>query len=264
MDASRRAGRVFVSGGSFAARTPAPPRYSAPAFSRRPTQSARPQRLRRTRPTTVAGRRPGTVYRMWPRKSALEQRVDAIMERVSQAGDDHVRLVAVLEEYLRLAHAEGDGEEGFFFDVGAWSESLADSYLALGRVDDAVRVVAEATRGGHCEGAEMLCEFGEKLMRSGHEPQAKDLWSQALAGFPDDVWIYVQAGIEYGDLGDHVTALGWLTPGAELALGTGDPESALEQLVPLRAASLAATGHRPDDLQARARRALAGATGDAP
>ncbi len=57
-----------------------------------------------------------------------------MMERVHQAGDDHVQLVAVLEEYLRLAHAEGAGKEGFFFDTGAWSQTLAEGYLALGRV----------------------------------------------------------------------------------------------------------------------------------
>ena len=30
----------------------------------------------------------------------------------------------------------------------AWSEELADSYLALGRVDDAVTTIANATRWG--------------------------------------------------------------------------------------------------------------------
>jgi hypothetical protein len=38
----------------------------------------------------------------------------------------------------------------------------------------------------------------------------------------------------------------------ELALRTGDPESALEQLYPLRASCLSALGHKPDDLPARA------------
>lgn len=200
---------------------------------------------------------------MWSRKSALELRVEAIMERVDQAGNDHVHLVPVLEEYLRLAESEGEGTEGFFFDIGAWSETLADSYLALGQVDDAVRVITEATRGGHGEGAEMLCELGEKLMRSGHEPQARNLWRHACTDFPDDVWIYVQAGIEYGDLGDHGAALAWLTPGMELALRTGDPESALEQLVPLRAASLGAAGRASDALQDRAEATLAGMNGQA-
>ncbi len=194
---------------------------------------------------------------VWARKSALELRVEAIMERVDQAGDNHGQLVPVLEDYLRLAELEGAGQEGFFFDVGAWSEKLADSYQALGRVDDAVRVITAATRGGYSENAEMLCELAEKLMRSGHEPQARDLWRHACTDFPNDVWIYVQAGIEYGDVGDHGPALAWLTPGMELALRTGDPESALEQLVPLRAAALGAAGGASDDLQTRAEAALA-------
>jgi hypothetical protein len=66
------------------------------------------------------------------------------------------------------------------------------------------------------------------------------------------VWIYVQAGIEYGDRNDHSEALVWLTPGMELALRTGDPESVLEQLIPLRAASLSAVGGTSDALQRRA------------
>lgn len=97
----------------------------------------------------------------------------------------------------------------------------------------------------------MLCELAEKLMRSGHEPQARTLWEEARADYPDDVWVSVQAGIEYGDIG-HTEALAWLTTGMELALRTGDPESALEQLHPLRASCLAALGRQPDELQTRA------------
>ncbi len=95
----------------------------------------------------------------------------------------------------------------------------------------------------------MLYELAEKLMRSGHEPQARPLWQHARSGYPDDVWIYVQAGIEYGDMGDHAEALEWLTTGLELALRTGDPESALEQLRPLRASCLSALRRQPDDIQ---------------
>jgi hypothetical protein len=58
-----------------------------------------------------------------------------------------------------------------------------------------------------------------------------------------------QAGIEYGDLGGHAEALGWLTTGLELALRTGDPEGALEQLRPLRASCLAALGQAADEIQ---------------
>lgn len=190
--------------------------------------------------------------------AALEERIEKIMDRVQQAGDNQVERVAALEEYLTLARAH-EGET--WFDAGAWSEDLADSYLALGRVDDAVRTISDVTRSGHAEGAEMLCELAEKLMRSGHEPQARLLWQQARAGYPDDVWIYVQAGIEYGDTGDHATALEWLTTGLELALRTGDPESALEQLRPLRASCLSALGRPSDEIQQRAAPGEQGNTG---
>jgi tetratricopeptide (TPR) repeat protein len=193
---------------------------------------------------------------MWSRESALELRVEELMDRVKQARGDHVRLIPILEEYLQLAEVHEDNPEGFFYDTGAWTETLADSYLAVGRVNDAVRVISDATRRGHSEGAERLCELAEKLMRSGHEPLARGLWQHARTDFPDDVWVYVQAGLEYADLGEHDTALAWVTQGTELALRTGDPEGALEQLVPLRLASLTATGNVSDDLQMRAERTL--------
>jgi tetratricopeptide (TPR) repeat protein len=190
---------------------------------------------------------------------ALDERIEEIMDRVQQAGDNQVERVAALEEYLTLARAH-EGET--WFDAGAWTEDLADSYLALGRVDDAVRTISDATRSGHAEGAEMLCELAEKLMRSGYEPQARLLWQQARAGYPDDVWVYVQAGIEYDDIGDHTGALEWLTTGLELALRTGDPESALEQLRPLRASCLSALGRPSDEIQERAARGEQGNTGE--
>lgn len=188
----------------------------------------------------------------WPRVSALEERIDELMARLTAAGDDHALRAEVLEEYLALARAHHGTDQTF--DIAAYSEDLAGSYLALGRVEDAVRTVRDATAAGHGEGAVMLCELAEKLMRSGHEAAARPLWAQARADQPDDVWVYVQAGIEYGDLGDHATALCWLTPGLELALRTGDPESAIEQLHPLRAAALSALDREPDGLQRRAAR----------
>jgi tetratricopeptide (TPR) repeat protein len=194
----------------------------------------------------------------WP-AAALEERIEEIMDRVQKAGDNRVGRVAALEEYLTLARAR-EGET--WFDTGAWSEDLADSYLALGRVDDAVRTISDATRSGYAEGAEMLCELAEKLMRSGHEPQARLLWRQARADYPDDVWVYVQAGIGYGDIGDHADALEWLTTGLELALRTGDPESALEQLRPLRASCLSALGRLSEGIQERAAQGEQGNTGE--
>ena len=99
-------------------------------------------------------------------------------------------------------------------------------------------------------------------MRSGHEPRARLLWKPARARYPDDVWVYVQAGIGYGDIGDHAGALEWLTAGLELALRTSDPESAVEQLRLLRASCLSALGRPSGEIQERAAQGEQGNTGE--
>ena len=142
------------------------------------------------------------------RAAALEERTEEIMDRVQQAGDNKVERVAAPEEYLSLARAR-EGET--WFDAGAWTEDLAGSYLALGRVDDAVRTISDATRSGHAEGA---------------------------------------------------GALEWLTTGLELALRTGDPEPAVEQLGPSRASCLSALGRPSGEIQQRAARGEQGNTGE--
>jgi hypothetical protein len=72
----------------------------------------------------------------------------------------------------------------------------------------------------------------------------------------------MQVGIGYGDIGDHAGALEWLTAGLELALRTGDPESALEQLRPLRGSCLSAPGRPSDEVQEQAVQAEQGNTGE--
>jgi hypothetical protein len=106
----------------------------------------------------------------WP-AAALEERIEEIMDRVQEAGDNHVERVAALEEYLTLACAH---EGATWFDAGTPTS------------------------------------------------------------------------------GEHAGALEWLTTGLELALRTGDPESALDQLRPLRASCLSALGRPSGEIQERA------------
>ena len=72
----------------------------------------------------------------------------------------------------------------------------------------------------------------------------------------------MQAGIGYADIGDHAGALEWLTTGLELALRTGDPKSALEQLRPSRAPCLSALGRPSGEIQERAAHGEQGETGE--
>jgi len=51
-------------------------------------------------------------------------------------------------------------------------------------------------------------------------------------------------------------------PGLELALRTGDPESGLEQLRPLRASCLSGLGRPSDEIQERAAQCEQGNTGE--
>jgi hypothetical protein len=86
----------------------------------------------------------------------------------------------------------------------------------------------------------MLCEPAEKLMRSGHERQARLLWQQARADYPTTS-------------GSMCRLASGTATTPELAMRTGDPESALE-LRPLRASCLSALGRPPDEIQQRAAR----------
>ena len=98
----------------------------------------------------------------------------------------------------------------------------------------------------------MTCEPAEKLMRTGYGSLPGQVPVAASSRrLPDDVRIHVQAGIGYGDIGDRVGALEWLTAGLELALRVGDLESALEQLRPLRASCLSALGCPSEEIQKR-------------
>jgi hypothetical protein len=210
-----------------------------------------PPRFRR-RTTKKEPRRP-------PRPAALEERIEEIMDRVHQADDNQVDLVAALEEYLHpgARPRRRDVVRCRGLERGPCRQL---SRAGLGRRRG--RAISDATRSGCAEGAEMPCELAEKLMRPGHEPQAMPLWQQARADHPGDVWIYVQAGIGYGDIGDHTGTLEWLTAGLELALRTGDPESALEQLRPLRASCLSALARPSDEMQQRAAQGEQGNTGE--
>jgi SEC-C motif len=74
---------------------------------------------------------------------------------------------------------------------------------------------------------------------------------------PDDVWLYNNAGLEYGAAGDHERAVAWLTEGLKLAIATGDPERLVAQMSDLRRESLAALGRELDELEAQADEFLA-------
>lgn len=125
----------------------------------------------------------------------------------------------------------------------------ADVYDRTGRVTEALEQVDVLVERGYRCSPDPRCRRAEILMRHGRVSEAAPIWSKVLREFPDDVWVFNNAGLEYGAIGEHEVALDWLTRGLELALRTGDPERLVPQLRRLRAESLSALGRDSDELQ---------------
>jgi hypothetical protein len=149
------------------------------------------------------------------------------MDRVHRADDNQVERIAALEEYLTLARAR-EGET--WFDAGGLE------------------------RGP--------CRQLSRARRPGHEPQARPCGSRLAPATPTTSGSMCRLASGTGDIGDHAEALEWLTTGLELALRTGDPESALEQLRPSRASCLSALGRPSGEIQERAAQGKQGETGE--
>ena len=141
-------------------------------------------------------------------------------------------------------------------------DELVDCYDALGRYDEAITVMRRALQVGWSGEPDGRCRIAELLMRDGRVERATEIWEQVKVDTPDDVWLYNNAGLEYADIGDHDTALRWLTQGLQLAMTTDDPEGLVDQLADLRAESLAELG-LPDDDELQ-RQAAAFTPGPAP
>jgi tetratricopeptide (TPR) repeat protein len=186
--------------------------------------------------------------------------------RVSDDGAVHVdeldRVVRELREaaagppetYARvleraLAACEDDPAADEYLDVLELHDELAEAYDRSGRVEDALRHADVLVDRGYQSAPDPRCRRAEILTRHGRLQEAAAVWAEVARDTPDDVWLYNNAGLEYGAIGEHEIALGWLTKGLQLVVETGDPERLVGQLRDLRAESLAALGRAPDRLQ---------------
>lgn len=148
-----------------------------------------------------------------------------------------------------IATCEGDAAAGEYLDVVELHSELVEAYDQLGRVEEALHQADLLVELGYRSQPDPRCRRAEILTRHGRLTEAAATWDAVAADTPDDVWVYNNAGLEYGAIGEHELALGWLTRALELAVRTGDPERLLGQLRDLRAASLAKLGREPDELQ---------------
>ena len=149
-----------------------------------------------------------------------------------------------------VAACDADPAAAEYLDVLEVHSELAETYDRLGRVEDALRHADVLAEQGYSCAPDPRCRRAEILTRHGRLVEAAAIWDTVARDTPDDVWVYNNAGLEYGAIGEHEPALAWLTLALELAVRTGDPERLLGQLRDLRAVSLAALSRESDDLQA--------------
>ncbi|HET7475915.1 MAG TPA: SEC-C metal-binding domain-containing protein [Dermatophilaceae bacterium] len=174
--------------------------------------------------------------------------LDRLDREIRRAGrgpaDDYAE---VLER--AIAQCEDDAAAAEYLDLPELHSELADAYDRLGRVEEALRHADALVELGYRSEPDPRCRRAEILTRHGRLAEAATIWDAVAADAPDDVWVYNNAGLEYGAIGEHELALPWLTRALEFAVRTGDPERLLGQLRDLRAASLAKLGREPDELQ---------------
>jgi SEC-C motif len=148
-----------------------------------------------------------------------------------------------------LAACESDADAAAYLDELELHSELAEAYDRLGRLEEALRHADVLAERGYACMPDPRCRRAEILTRHARLEEAGWIWDAVARDTPDDVWVYNNAGLEYGAVGEHEIALSWLTRALELAVRSGDPERLVGQLRDLRAASLAALGRESDELQ---------------
>lgn len=180
---------------------------------------------------------------------------DQLADALDGAGRDPARAIDALQRAVTACRT--NPQVAAEFDLPGLLDELAELYAQVGRTEDALATMRAAIAAGYTSTPDPRCRLAEIQLRAGRAEPAHALFAQVLADTPGDVWLYNNAGLEYAAAGDHLRALGWLTPGLALALDSGDPERLVGQLSELRATSRAALGQSPDELDERAERFLA-------
>ena len=97
-----------------------------------------------------------------------------------------------------LAACEADPAADGYLDVLELHDELADAYDRLGRVEDALRHADVLVDRGYQSAPDPRCRRAEILTRHGRADEAAAIWDEVVRDTPDDVWLYNNAGLEYG------------------------------------------------------------------
>lgn len=148
-------------------------------------------------------------------------------------------------EALRAALAPPCARHAFHLDE-LWAD-LAQELHNLGHWDAAIEAMEQAIVHGVRAEPDPRADIAGWHLQAGRREEADALYAGLRKEFPDDVWLANNAAMAYADVGDHATALEWLTQGLQRTMADGDPNRLVDQLVELRRESLTALGHDPDD-----------------
>jgi hypothetical protein len=126
---------------------------------------------------------------------------------------DPTHLAAALEQAVDACRRWPEAASGVLYLPELLGE-LSEAYEQLGRTEDALDTMRAATTAGYTGAPDPRCRLAEILLRAGRAEEAHPIFGEVKAETPDDVWLYNNAGLEYGAAGDHERALEWLTEGA--------------------------------------------------
>ena len=191
-----------------------------------------------------------------PTRAKVLEAERELEQATSTRPQDPTRLTAALERAVDACRRWPQATAGVFYPAELLGE-LAEAYEGLGRTDDALATMQAAIDAGYTGAPDPRCRLAEILLRAGRAEEAHLIFTEVKAETPDDVWLYNNAGLEYGAARDHERAVVWLAEGLDLAIATGDRERLVAQMSDLRRASLAALGRELDELEARADEFLA-------
>lgn len=115
-----------------------------------------------------------------------------------------------------------------------------------GDYDGAIAAKQEAVRAGYRSVPHPDADIAECHLLAGRRAEADALFADLRARTPDDVWLYNSAGFAYAGVSDHGESAQWFRAGIDVALGTGDPEQVVVQLLEGLEDAWAALGETPE------------------
>src|SRR4051812_1239106 len=115
------------------------------------------------------------------------------------------------EEYARvlqqaIAACDADPAAAEHRSVLELHSELAEAYDRLGRVEDALRHADVLVERDYRSDPDPRYRRAEILTRHGRLEEAAAIWEEVAHDTPDDVWVYNNAGLEYGAIGEHELA----------------------------------------------------------